>query len=219
LESETSLPAGQRGNDVRSAPRPGRDAANRIGSIAHFRALGGGGYRGAISLAPFAASVRDSPTIEGDIAAKFKWAVLDQPRVKRLLSAEDFSVDGALIEIWAPMKSFKPKDGSHEPPAERVKTAGKRIFSAKSDRTTRSHQPPIPRPSSIRKGRGKEAKRGVKSVNIINPDRLPPIVLCSTLPERRKPPTGRVHHSDCGSQYAALVYRKALLWHGFVGAR
>ena len=56
--------------------------------------------------------------LEGDIAAKFLAAVLAQPRVKRLLSTEHFSVDGTLIEAWASMKSVKPKDGSGEPPAE-----------------------------------------------------------------------------------------------------
>lgn len=48
--------------------------------------------------------------LDGDIAAKFLAAVLSQPRVKRLLSNEHFSVDGTLIEAWASMKSFKPKD-------------------------------------------------------------------------------------------------------------
>jgi IS5 family transposase len=33
------------------------------------------------------------------------------------LSSEHFSVDGTLIEAWASMKSFRPKDGSGEPPA------------------------------------------------------------------------------------------------------
>src|SRR5271170_4470980 len=49
--------------------------------------------------------------LEGDVAAKFMTAVLDQPRVKRLLSSDHFSVDGTLIEAWASIKSFKPKDG------------------------------------------------------------------------------------------------------------
>ena len=35
--------------------------------------------------------------LEGDIAAKFLAAVLAQPRVKRLLSTEHFSVDGTLM--------------------------------------------------------------------------------------------------------------------------
>src|SRR5215211_2627727 len=50
--------------------------------------------------------------LDGDVAAKFLLAVLAQPRVKRLLSSEHFSVDGTLIEAWASMKSFKPKDGA-----------------------------------------------------------------------------------------------------------
>ncbi|GLI91127.1 hypothetical protein LMG27198_01190 [Methylocystis echinoides] len=44
--------------------------------------------------------------LDGDVAAKFLAAVLAQPRVKRLLSNDYFSVDGALIEAWASMKSF-----------------------------------------------------------------------------------------------------------------
>ena len=56
--------------------------------------------------------------LEGDIAAKFLAAVLSQPRVKRLLSSDHFSVDGTLIEAWASMKSVKPRDGGdEEPPA------------------------------------------------------------------------------------------------------
>lgn len=50
--------------------------------------------------------------LEGDIAAKLLSAILAQPRVKRLLSTDHFSVDGTLIEAWASQKSFRPKDGS-----------------------------------------------------------------------------------------------------------
>ena len=57
--------------------------------------------------------------LEGDVAARFLSALLAQPRVKRLLSSDHFSVDVTLIEAWASMKSFKPKDGggSVDPPA------------------------------------------------------------------------------------------------------
>jgi len=55
--------------------------------------------------------------IAGDIAAQFMAAVLNQDRVKTLLSDDHFSVDGTLIEAWASMKSFRPKDGSGEPAA------------------------------------------------------------------------------------------------------
>ena len=48
--------------------------------------------------------------LQGEIAAKFLAAVLSQPRVRRLLSSDHFSVDGTLIEAWASLKSFKPRD-------------------------------------------------------------------------------------------------------------
>src|SRR3978361_2197278 len=54
--------------------------------------------------------------LEGDIAAAFLQALLADPQVKPLLSDDHFSVDGTLIEAWASMKSFRPKDGSGEPP-------------------------------------------------------------------------------------------------------
>src|SRR5258707_11300679 len=65
--------------------------------------------------------------LDGEIAAKFLSAVLAQPRVKRLLSSDHFSVDGTLIEAWASMKSFKPNEppdadgtrrGGRNPPPE-----------------------------------------------------------------------------------------------------
>src|SRR4029077_19885519 len=55
--------------------------------------------------------------LEGDVAAKLLSAVRAQPRGKRLLSTDHFSVDGTLIEAWASMKSFKPKDDD-EPSAD-----------------------------------------------------------------------------------------------------
>jgi len=55
--------------------------------------------------------------LEGDIAREFLAALLALPQVKRLLSSDHFSVDGTLIDAWASMKSFRPKDGSGDPPA------------------------------------------------------------------------------------------------------
>ena len=50
--------------------------------------------------------------LDGEIAARFLAVVLAQPRVKRLLSTQHFSADGTLIEAWASLKSFKPKEGA-----------------------------------------------------------------------------------------------------------
>jgi transposase len=52
--------------------------------------------------------------LEGEIAARFLAAVLAQPKVKRLLSSDHFSVDGTLIEAWASIKSFRKKDGGDD---------------------------------------------------------------------------------------------------------
>ena len=54
--------------------------------------------------------------LAGDVAAKFLAVVVGQARGRDLLSDEHFSVDGTLIEAWASMKSFKPKDGGGDPP-------------------------------------------------------------------------------------------------------
>lgn len=60
--------------------------------------------------------------LAGDVARKFLAAVVTQARRRELLSDEHFSVDGTLIDAWASMKSFRPKDGSDDdtsPPAGR----------------------------------------------------------------------------------------------------
>jgi transposase len=49
--------------------------------------------------------------IGSDVAAEFLSRILDLAHRKHLLSREHFSVDGTLIEAWASVKSFKPKDG------------------------------------------------------------------------------------------------------------
>jgi transposase len=94
--------------------------------------------------------------IEGDIAKKFMAAVLDQEAVKALLSDEHFSVDGTLIEAWASMKSFRPKDGSGEPPAPGRN--GERDFHGekRSNETHASTTDPDAR--LYRKGPGQPAK-------------------------------------------------------------
>jgi hypothetical protein len=54
--------------------------------------------------------------IEADVARAFLGALMSLKAVKRLLSSDHFSVDGTLIDAWASMKSFRPNDGSGEPP-------------------------------------------------------------------------------------------------------
>ncbi len=54
--------------------------------------------------------------MEADVAREFLGALMGLAKVKRLLSSDHFSVDGTLVEAWASMKSFRPRDGSGEPP-------------------------------------------------------------------------------------------------------
>ena len=95
--------------------------------------------------------------LEGDIAAKFLAAVLAQPKVKKLLSSDHFSVDGTLIEAWASMKSVKPKDGSAEPPAHGGRNAEADFHGQKRSNDTHASTTD-PDARLYRKGKGKETK-------------------------------------------------------------
>ena len=66
--------------------------------------------------------------LEADVAKKFLAAILAHKRVAPLLSDDHFSVDGTMVQAWASMKSFLPKeqaapnppppDAGSPPPAE-----------------------------------------------------------------------------------------------------
>jgi transposase len=94
--------------------------------------------------------------LDGDIARRFMGAVLSQPQVRKLLSAEHFTVDGTLIEAWASMKSFQPKDGGGAPSGPGRN--GARDFHGEK-RTNETHASTTdPDARLFRKGAGKEAK-------------------------------------------------------------
>ena len=95
--------------------------------------------------------------LEGDIAVKFLAAVLAQPRVKKLLSTDHFSVDGTLIEAWASMKSFKSRDSSEEPPAGGGRNNEANFHGRKRSNETHASTTD-PDAKLYRKGPGKEAK-------------------------------------------------------------
>ena len=96
--------------------------------------------------------------LEGDIAAKFLAAVLAQPKVKKLLSSDHFSVDGTLIEAWASMKSVKPKDGSGEPPVQGGGRNAEANFHGQKRSNDTHASTTDPDARLYRKGKGKETK-------------------------------------------------------------
>jgi transposase len=95
--------------------------------------------------------------LAGEIAAKFLRAVLAQPKVKRLISSDHFSVDGTLIEAWASLKSFRRTDGDDNDPEGPGRNAERGFHKeTRSNDTHRSTTDPEAR--LYRKGQGQPAK-------------------------------------------------------------
>jgi len=95
--------------------------------------------------------------LEGDIAAKFLNAILAQPRVKKLLSSDHFSVDGTLIEAWASIKSFRRKDGKDNDKDGPGRNAERSFH--KEKRTNETHESTTdPEARLYKKGDGQPAK-------------------------------------------------------------
>jgi transposase len=94
--------------------------------------------------------------LAGEVAQRFLAELLALPDVRRLLSSEHFSVDGALLAAWASAKSFRPKDGSG-PPADPGRN-GEQDFRGQKRRNDTHASTTDPDARLYRKGRGKEAK-------------------------------------------------------------
>ena len=100
--------------------------------------------------------------LDGEIAAKFFVNVLNLPQVRKLLSSDHFSVDGTLIEAWASMKSFVPKDRD-DPPAGKGDDQSRgrnaeRDFHGQKRKNDTHCSTTDPDARLFRKGAGKEAK-------------------------------------------------------------
>ena len=54
--------------------------------------------------------------LAADAARAFFAEVVAEARRHRLLSAEHFTVDGTLLEAWASLKSYRPRDWQEPPP-------------------------------------------------------------------------------------------------------
>jgi transposase len=91
-----------------------------------------------------------------EIAQGFLASLLALPEVKGLLSAEHFSVDGTLLKAWASMKSFRPKDGSGEPPSPGRNSEGDFRKTKRSNATHASKTDPDAR--LFRKADGQESR-------------------------------------------------------------
>ncbi len=97
--------------------------------------------------------------LSADVARLFFEGVVDKAREQQLLSSEHFTVDGTLIDAWASLKSFKPKeqkDEERKPPDDpgnpTVNFHGEKRGNATHVSTT------DPEARLARKGQGKEAR-------------------------------------------------------------
>ena len=94
--------------------------------------------------------------LENEVARKFLVVVLEEARQRKLLSEDHFTVDGTLLEAWASLKSFSPKDGNDGPDAEEKNPS---IDFHGEKRTNDTHQSTTdPKALLAKKGHGKEAK-------------------------------------------------------------
>ena len=145
--------------------RSERQLADRIEFDLLFRWSVGLGIDGAVFDAPtrFACGASTFSKNRGRLlttqtAREFLSALLELPRVKKLLSAEHFSVDGTMLKAWASMKSFRAKDGSDEPPSPGRN--GERDFK-KQKRSNETHQSTTDGDARLfRKGDGLRPRRG-----------------------------------------------------------
>jgi transposase len=95
--------------------------------------------------------------LEAEVAKEFLARVVAQARENGWMSDEHFTVDGTLLEAWASVKSFQPKDKKSSPPPEDGGNPTVNFHGEK--RSNQTHESKTdPDALLARKGAGKEAK-------------------------------------------------------------
>ncbi len=93
-----------------------------------------------------------------EVAAQFFDAVLTEAARHDLLSDDHFTVDGTLLDAWASLKSFRPKDGSGPPPPVDAGRNPTVDFHGEKRGNLSHASTTDPDARLARKGKGKEAK-------------------------------------------------------------
>src|SRR5229473_403721 len=95
--------------------------------------------------------------LEAEVAKEFLARVVAQAQAKGWTSDEHFTVDGTLLEAWASVKSFQPKDKKNGPPPD---DPGNPTVNFRGEkRSNQTHESKTdPDALLARKGAGKEAK-------------------------------------------------------------
>jgi IS5 family transposase len=95
--------------------------------------------------------------LKHEVAEQFFTEVVTEAKRRRLLSEEHFTVDGTLLEAWASLKSFRPKDGSGTPPTGGESNPVVDFHGEKRSNATHASTTD-PEARLAKKGKGKEAK-------------------------------------------------------------
>ena len=94
--------------------------------------------------------------LQGDVAKQFLAQVVAQAGSRGLTSDEHFTVDGTLLEAWASVKSFQPKEKKTPPPDD---PGNPTVNFHGENRSNDTHESKTdPESQLARKGPGKEAK-------------------------------------------------------------
>jgi transposase len=95
--------------------------------------------------------------LQADVAQEFLTQVVAQARAQGLTSDEHFTVDGTLLEAWASVKSFQPKEGKPSSPPD---DPGNPTVNFRGEqRSNETHASKTdPEAQLARKSDGKEAK-------------------------------------------------------------
>src|SRR5262247_103471 len=95
--------------------------------------------------------------LEAEVAKDFLRQVVVQAQEKGWTSDEHFTVDGTLLEAWASVKSFQPRDKKSSPPPDDPGNPTVNFHGEK--RSNQTHESKSdPEAQLARKGLGKEAK-------------------------------------------------------------
>ena len=95
--------------------------------------------------------------LEAAVAKEFLAQVVEQARAAGLISDEHFTVDGTLLEAWASLKSFQPKDKQEGPSPD--DTGNPTVDFHGQKRSNETHESKTDADALLaRKGKGKEAR-------------------------------------------------------------
>jgi len=95
--------------------------------------------------------------LDADVARQFLTLVVEQAQANGWTSDEHFTVDGTLLEAWASLKSFRPKEQQQQLPPDDPGNPTVNFHGEK--RSNQTHESTTDADSRLaRKGNGKEAK-------------------------------------------------------------